>query len=296
VPKTSGTTWTYAMLSGLLFAGSASAQQRAVHFDGADAPPAATAFEVAGARWSGGKVETEGVPGLFGAGSFHYEVQPGGAQVAFEPPARELRFFFVHGFGVVPGSARAYDAAGALLGSADSRKATTLGASDAFVSFDTTMPIARVAFDGGAVDSVSWKTQTQAAGALQLGTQINGSWLNTSPVPYLGGQGLMLEYLPETQRVFVAWFTYGGGTEPAQRWLVAEGPSTVDGAELQLFDTRGGRFNEASAVQQTPIGTLRLRFTACDTATAEFAIPGEQRSGSFQIRRARSLLTGFSCG
>jgi hypothetical protein len=276
--------------------GPAAAQDRTLHFDGADAPPAATGFQFAGSTWSGGKIETEGAPGLLASGAFHYEVQADGAQATFDPPARDVGFYFVHGFGVAPGVARAFDAADVELGSVASQAATTYAAPGGFRRFETSQPIARITFTGGAVDAVAWKSSPQDV-ALALGTQVNGAWLNTSPAPYLGGQGLMLEYLPETRRLFVAWFTYDGTevAQPRQRWLIAEGPTSADGAELQLFSTSGGRFNEASPVQQPVVGTLRLRFTGCDSATAEYALPGEQRSGTFQIRRARSMLTGFDC-
>jgi hypothetical protein len=297
VSKTSGKLGRLACAVFLSLAGGPSmAGDQTIHFDGADAPPAVIGFQFAGSSWSGGKVETEGVPGLFGSGAFHYEVQAGGAAVTLQPPAREIDFYFVHGFGVGAGVARAFDAAGAELDSAASQPASSHAAAAGFRRFESDRGIARVVFSGGAVDAFRWKT-AEPDTALTLGTQVNGAWLNTSPAPYLGGQGLMLEYLPETRRVFLAWFTYGGAeaSQPGQRWLVAEGPSSADGAELQLFSTSGGRFNQPSPVQQPGVGTLRLHFTACDTATAEYSLPGESRSGTFQIRRARSLLAGYDC-
>lgn len=290
--KTAGTGWArVAMIAAVAAVPPSVAQERAVAFDGADAPPAATEFGHAGARFRGGRVETEGVPGLFASGAFHYEIDAGGGEIVFDPPASELRFFFVHGFGVAPGRARAFAADGALVAERDSVAASTFGAAEAFVSMPPGAPVARVTFDGGALDSVRWK-QAQADDALQFGTQVNGAWLLAEPAPYLGGQGLMFDYLPETRRLFVAWFTFGDDGAP--RWFVAEGPVTPTGATLQVFRAEGGRFN-AGQVQQTAVGTLQLAFEACDRATATYALPGEQRSGTLALRRARSLLAGGRC-
>ena len=137
-------------------------------------------------------------------------------------------------------------------------------------------------------------TQYNFAAAFAASTALNGAWVNTSFTPFLDGQGMLLEYLPENGTLFAAWFTYEG---TQQRWLTAQGPVTGDTAQLEIFETSGGVFNAPSTVQRTKIGTLTLKFTACDTGTATFAIPAEGKTGTFATRRLRSLIAGDgSCG
>ena len=278
---------------GLLLCTPLAAQDARVDFDGAEHPAGQHAFAHAGSRWSGGRIESEVAPGLSGSGARHYEVSASGARVEFDAPVTQVSMFYVHGFGIAPGTARAFSRDGAMLGALQSRKATTFAAQEGFVAFDTAAPIARVEFSGGAVDAVRWKAG--AAATLQHGTAVNGTWLVTSSAPYLSGQGLTIEYLPENNQMFVAWFTWEAGEAPRQRWLVGTGSATADGAQLQLHAPAGGRFNAASAVQQPVVGTARLTFTACDAAELQFTLPGEGGSGTLPLRSARALLAGYDC-
>lgn len=278
---------------GLLLCAPLAAQERRVDFDGGEGLPGQHAFAHAGSHWSGGRIESEAVPGLSASGARHYEVSAQGASVAFDRPATQLGLFYVHGFGVPEGTARAFSAQGTTLGTLASRRATTFGAAEGFVAFETAEPIARVEFSGGAIDAVTWKAESPVT--LQRGTAINGTWLVTSSAPYLAGQGFTLDYLPENNQVFLAWFTWEPGDTPRQRWLVGTGTATANGAELQLFAPANGRFNAASVVQQPAVGTARLVLTGCDAGEVQFSLPGENAAGTLPIRSARALLAGYDC-
>lgn len=261
-------------------------------FDGAEAPPGTRAFAARGSRWQGGRIRTEGAPALSASGAFFYEPGPGGAEARFDVPVTGLRFYYVHGFGVAEGTARAYAADGTELASTTSRAATLRAAPEGFTGFGTDQPVARVRFEGGVVDSVSWTAAPAATPTLDTG--VNGAWLNTTQSPYLGGQGLLLEYLPGQDALFLAWFTFADAQadSAAQRWLVAQGPVAGGVATMTLATAEGGLFNAPPNVPTTPVGTMTLTLTACDRALVEYAIPGEASSGSFEITRARTVLTG----
>lgn len=122
-------------------------------------------FEFAGSRWSGGVVETESILPLYASGSFSYEMEPGGGEVAFDVPIASVRFFFVHGFGFPPGTARALDESGQELGTVESRAATNFADPDNFVEISSGTPIARVTFSGGVVDNFTF-TPTVVPGPL----------------------------------------------------------------------------------------------------------------------------------
>lgn len=290
------------LLLALLCCGNAAAQQTVTtEFDGAEAPPGSRDFAWSGATWQGGRIRTEGVPGLFASGAFFYEPGADGAEVRFAQPVQELRFFYAHGFGVPAGVATAFAADGSVLGSVSSGKAGVRGAPENFVAFDTTQPVARVRFEGGVVDSASWKAEPQEA--VPFSTDVNGAWVNTTHAPFLEGQGILMDYLPQEGSLFLAWFTFAPAQagaklgDPQQRWLTAQGDVDGSTASLSLASTSGGVFNRPPNAATEAVGTMTVTLTACDRATVEFAIPGEELSGTFEIARARSLVSdAYPCG
>ena len=272
----------------------AAAEPVTIRFDGGEVPVSSATFEHRGARFSGGRIATEGAPGLYASGAFYYDVTgkasgiaaSGAREVTFSTAATGVRFFFVHGFGHDAGTARAFDAEGNLVGTVESRRATYFGAPSNFASFDTATPIAKIAFDGGLVDDFTFEASADGFAAT---TALNGSWVNVSTDPPLDGQGLLIEYAPESRTLFVAWFTYGTN---GQRWLTAQGELVDGAASLTIVETTGGTFNAASGIQRRDVGTMTATFTACDRGTIGFALPDEGRSGTFAIRRLRSIFAG----
>ena len=130
---------------------------------------------------------------------------------------------------------------------------------------------------------VCWLAAPIAASQINAGH--GGAWFN----PQTPGQGILVEVLPESRQVFVAWFTYasGDGTKmgaDGQRWLTGQGPVDGDSASLALSITRGGIFDTPSSVETTPAGNAELTFTSCTSAMFSYALD-EGLSGSFELVR-----------
>ncbi len=114
--------------------------------------PGATTFSFMGSNWSGGVVATEGIRSLYASGRFSYEVREGPAQVVFENPVDSVSFFYVHGLGFSSGTARAFDDAGSVIASVNSREATFFGDPNNVVVLDPQEPIRRIEFSAGVID------------------------------------------------------------------------------------------------------------------------------------------------
>jgi hypothetical protein len=280
-----------AALASMLTSSPVAALQRVtVAFDGAEAPPRSEQFEFMGSSWRGGRIESEGLPGLNASGGFFY-VPREAAEVEFAEPVRQVRFFYVHGFGHAPGRASAHAVDGRMLGSIDSVHATFHAAPQGFVRFDVDEPITRVTFDGGVVDSFSY---SRVDAGMAIDATFNGAWVNTSHAPFVDGQGMLIEYVPEVESLFVAWFVYDD--DGGHRWLTAQGPVSGSSAELEIISTQGGRISRPDQVARTLIGTMSVSFTACDRAQVQVDMSGVVGAdASFEITRLRRLVTDHRC-
>ncbi len=132
---------------------------------------------------------------------------------------------------------------------------------------------------------------------------LNGSWFN----PATSGQGFFLDVLPDIPLVFMAWFTYDT-TQPApaqapqadnslakilaaqvgdenHRWLTAQGGFEGDTANLSVFLTTGGLFDDPTPVINTPEGTITLTFKDCTAGTVDYDFTAAGVSGSVPISR-----------
>jgi hypothetical protein len=121
-------------------------------------PAGTSAFEFRGTSWSGGTVRTERIPALYASDRFSYEVANGGAVVLFSVPVVRVRFFFVHGFGFASGTAVALSEDGEVVGSAESRQASSFAAAANFVVLESAVPIVRLEVSSGVVDSFTFET------------------------------------------------------------------------------------------------------------------------------------------
>ncbi len=132
---------------------------------------------------------------------------------------------------------------------------------------------------------------------------LNGSWFN----PATPGQGFFLDVLPDIPLVFMAWFTYDTSQPaPAQaleadhplaktlaaqvgdenhRWLTAQGPFNGDTANLSVFLTTGGLFDDSNPVSNTPEGTITLTFKDCTACTVDYDFTAAGVSVSVPISR-----------
>ena len=85
----------------------------------------------------------------------------------------------------------------------------------------------------------------------------SGAWFN----PDTSGQGQLIDVVPETQFMFISWFTYtddASDNPNEQQWYTAQGNYSGNTAELDLFETLGGKFDDPQAVSNTRIGEVTL--------------------------------------
>lgn len=120
---------------------------------------------------------------------------------------------------------------------------------------------------------------------------LNDAWFE----PATNGQGFFILVFPTLGTVTASWFTFDTELPPAdatanligsgQRWMLAQGPFDGNTAELTIFNTTGGLFDEASTVTTTEGGTITLTFDDCNSGTVEYDIPSINRQGTIPIQR-----------
>jgi len=102
-----------------------------------------------------------------------------------------------------------------------------------------------------------------------------GAWVN----PETSGQGQFIDVEPETQFMFVSWFTFtdaASGHPFEQRWLTAQGNYSGNTAELNLWETLGGRFDDPQEVTRSRIGEVTLSFSDCEQGLMSYNIDEEE--------------------
>jgi len=134
---------------------------------------------------------------------------------------------------------------------------------------------------------------TDDAETFQITAGLNGAWYN----PNWPGQGFLIDVLPDSQRVFVGWFTfdterlYDAGPKNSmgglnQRWLTALGEYHGNRANLELLLTSSGEFLwKNTPVTNQEYGVLELEFSDCETATAHFTIPDLAMEGTVPLKK-----------
>jgi hypothetical protein len=111
---------------------------------------------------------------------------------------------------------------------------------------------------------------------------IAGAWWS----PYANGEGLALDWLPDSRTVFGAWFTYTreGGNDAAQlRWYTVQANGVASAAttlELPILQTAGGNFDAGPPVTPQPVGRAWLSFTDCNNGTLRYAFDAAHNGGA----------------
>jgi len=103
------------------------------------------------------------------------------------------------------------------------------------------------------------------------------------------GQGFLIDAHPNPAGddfIFVAWFTYGENTASGQRWLTAQGPLEGSTANIIVYETVGGSFDDPKPSETNTVGSLTIDFTDCSNALLTYSITDEALAGSINIRRA----------
>jgi hypothetical protein len=121
--------------------------------------------------------------------------------------------------------------------------------------------------------------------AFDINTAFNGSWFN----PVTDGQGFVFDVLPDSDVFYAAWFTFSdqaGGDEAEQRWMTASGPlGSGNSVQLTVYNTTGGAFDAAAAVQSTVTGSMEITFDDCATGEVSYNLNAGELTGSFNIQR-----------
>lgn len=129
-------------------------------------------------------------------------------------------------------------------------------------------------------------------GGFAINPGLNDAWYYRPT----SGQGFFVNVFPINGTIFLSWFTYDTERpaqnvtailgEPGHRWLTAQGPFSGDTAVLNVFLTRGGVFDSPTprpVTDQTPIGTITIVWTDCDTAELSYDFLG--LTGTIPIER-----------
>ena len=120
--------------------------------------------------------------------------------------------------------------------------------------------------------------------AVDINAGMDGAWfdLDTS------GQGYFIDAHTSSEGdnfIFVSWFTYGTATASGQRWLTAQGGFEGSMAEIAVFETTGGSFDDPEPVSTTEVGTMSLDFTDCSNAQLTYSLPADPAEGDISITR-----------
>ena len=131
------------------------------------------------------------------------------------------------------------------------------------------------------------------------GFTINANLSDAWYYPGTDGQGFFLSVFPDQRKILLAWFTFDtelpadGITatigDPGQRWMTAQGTYAGAQAELQLYSSRGGIFDQnPPAPEHLHVGSVLLQFEDCASGSVFYDIPALSqgyRTGLIPIRR-----------
>jgi hypothetical protein len=129
--------------------------------------------------------------------------------------------------------------------------------------------------------SPSWRPERGAS----INVGHSGAWFN----PATRGQGQFLDVEPDEQFVFLGWLTYtddASDNPNEQHWFTAEGNYSDNKAELILYESFGGEFNQEQPVVTTPVGEVTLTFSDCGQGTMSYRFDDRDLEGSFPMVRA----------
>lgn len=123
-------------------------------------------------------------------------------------------------------------------------------------------------------------------GPFEINQGIAGAWYN----PATTGQGFVIDIDPSNQFIFVAWFTFEteslkvGAAE--HRWLVAAGNYLGGTAQIPIFLTTMGRFDDPQPVSNEEVGVMTLSFNDCESGLIEYDLTSDGLQGEIPVVRA----------
>ena len=120
--------------------------------------------------------------------------------------------------------------------------------------------------------------------AVDINAGMDGAWFD----PNTSGQGFFIDAHPDPEGgnfIFVSWFTYGEDTASGLRWLTAQGSFEGSIAEIDVFETTGGSFDDPQPISTIKVGTMSLDFTDCSNALLTYSLPAHGAEGDIAITR-----------
>lgn len=157
------------------------------------------------------------------------------------------------------------------------------------------LPLVNYSGSGVIDDELVYITNVYDA-TFHINPGLNGAWY----YPDTSGSGILLEIFPESDTVFMAWFTYDLA-EPAEgtvadigdaghRWFTGLGTIDYDtnSISVTLKSTSGGLFDSSQAVINSTVGTVTITFEDCSNATVDYTLTDQELSSSFPIQRLLS--------
>ncbi len=70
-----------------------------------------------------------------------------------------------------------------------------------------------------------------------------------------------------------------------QRWLTAQGGFEGSTAEIDVWETTGGSFDDPEPVSRTKVGTMSLDFTDCNNALLTYPLSADSAEGDIANTR-----------
>lgn len=143
------------------------------------------------------------------------------------------------------------------------------------------MPLARLTANPGC---------TPAGGDAAGSAGLAGTWFE----PATSGQGFVLDFNPVQNVLFGAWYTYADTAQPGpsgQRWHTLQAllqPGSAAVQDIGIYSTTGGTFDQPGSSPATQVGTARLTFHNCTSASLEYQFDSGThggRSGSIELTR-----------
>jgi hypothetical protein len=113
---------------------------------------------------------------------------------------------------------------------------------------------------------------------------MDGAWFD----PASSGQGFFFDaHAGEdgSEFIFVSWFTYGDNTASGQRWLTAQGQFEGSQADLMIYDTHGGSFDDPQPAESVQVGTISIDFSDCSNALLSYSLDDGHDAGEMAISR-----------
>lgn len=124
----------------------------------------------------------------------------------------------------------------------------------------------------------SWAAAAEAPMLVNFGS--GGGWYE----PASSGQGLVFDIIPDSNQLVAYWFTYpeNGG---AREWFVAQGDISGNRAELVIYQTANGFFDEPSKIELTAVGSASLEYASCQDANWQYSFDSTGLSGEIDLER-----------